>query len=334
MDRAYLGIDISKAKFHVALQLSGSKAKNAPKQKVFANSQTGCEQLLKWLEQQAVTLLWACLEATSIYGELVAQTLYEAGYSVSVVNPARVKAYGGSELRRVKTDKADALLILRFCIAQSVAGQLDCWQPIAPEVKQLQELVRRLEALQDLQQQEANRLETATATTRASIQTVIETLKHEIKRVKQQIREHMNQHPKLKQRQALLETIPGIGEQTANRLLAEVPDWGVFSNARALVAFAGLNPQERSSGSSVQGKVRLSRIGNGRLRKALFMPAIVAQRHNPIIAAFSQRLLAKGKVKMQVVGAAMRKLLHLVFGVMKSLKPFDPNYLAKVQVDA
>jgi transposase len=310
-ETAYLGIDISKDKFHVALQLSGGKATNAPKQKVFSNNGKGCGELCEWLQRQGVTGLWACLEATSTYGELVAETLHTAGYAVSVVNPARVKAYGQSELRRVKTDKADAQLILRFCLSQTQQQQLDLWQPLAPEIKALRELVRRLAALQDLQQQEQNRLETATATTRESIQTIVQSLDTEIQRIRDLIR--------------------GIGDITAQTLLAEIPDWTVFQNARQLVAYAGLNPQECSSGTSVQRKVRLSRIGNARLRNALYFPAITAQRFNPLIKPFCQRLLERGKLKMQVVGAAMRKLLHLVFGVMKSQKVFDPNYLLNLK---
>jgi transposase len=326
-ETAYLGIDISKDKFDVALQLSGSKASNAPKQKVFSNNVKGCGQLTEWLQRQGVTGLWVCLEATSTYGELVAETLYTAGYQVSVVNPSRVKAYGQSELRRVKTDKADAQLILRFCITQTQQQQLDLWQPLAPEIKALRELVRRLEALQDLRQQEQNRLETATATTRESIQTMVQSLTTEIQRIRALIHDHIDQHPQLKTQRDLLTSIPGIGTKTAHSLLAEIPDWTVFQNARQLVAYAGLNPQECRSGTSIQRKVRISRIGNARLRKALYFPAITAQRYNPLLKTFCQRLLDRGKIKMQVVGAAMRKLLHLVFGVMKSQTVFDPNYL-------
>jgi transposase len=326
-EMAYIGIDISKDKFHVALQLSGSKATNAPKQRAFSNNGSGCGQLYEWLERQGVCQLWACLEATSTYGELVAETLHAAGYQVSVVNPSRVKAYSQSELRRVKTDKADAQLILRFCLTQTQQQQLDLWQPLAPEIKALRELVRRLEALQDLQQQEKNRLETATATTRESIQTIVQSLATEIQRIRDLIHEHIDQHPQLKAQRDLLTSIPGIGTITAQSLLAEIPDWTVFKNARQLVAYAGLNPQECRSGTSVQRKVRLSRLGNARLRKALYFPALTAQRFNPLIQPFCQRLRDRGKVKMQVVGAAMRKLLHLVFGVMKSQKGFDPNYL-------
>lgn len=138
---------------------------------------------------------------------------------------------------------------------------------------------------------------------------------------------HFDQYPHLKQQRELLTSIPGIGEQTAAVLLAEVGRIEDYKNARQLAAYAGLTPCERSSGTSVHGKTRLSCTGNVRLRKALYMPAVVAMRCNPLPKAMSERLLGRGKVKMQVIGALMRKLVHLAFGILKSQKPFDPNYL-------
>jgi transposase len=110
-------------------------------------------------------------------------------------------------------------------------------------------------------------------------------------------------------------------------LLAEIRDISAFDTADQLAAFAGLTPHEFSSGSSIHGKPRLSKIGNSRLRKALFMPAIVARRYNSPIAAFCDRLTAKGKSKMSVIGAVMHKLLRQVFGVLKSQRSFDPNFV-------
>src|SRR5438045_654629 len=99
-----------------------------------------------------------------------------------------------------------------------------------------------------------------------------------------------------------------------------------FANARAVAAYAGLTPRQFSSGSSVRKRTRLSKLGNATIRKALFFPAIVAKQHNPIVHAFCARLLAAGKSPMAVVGAAMRKLIHLAYGVLKTGKPFDPNH--------
>jgi transposase len=124
-------------------------------------------------------------------------------------------------------------------------------------------------------------------------------------------------------------SIPGIAVATAAAILAEIRDLSAFESADQLAAFAGLTLSEFCSGSAVHGKPRLSKIGNRSLRseKVLYVPALVARRYNPLIRTFCERLLAKGKSKMAVIGAAMHKLLRLVFGVLKSQQPFGPNFL-------
>lgn len=319
MTPTVLGIDISKKDFHVALL----KETRAAKTKKFTNNIQGFESLHQWLKQHSAFELHACMEATSIYGEALAEFLYSAGFQVSIVNPARIKGFAKSELLRTKTDSVDAALIARFCGAVKPS----LWTPTAPEVKELQALLRRLESLIEMSNQERNRLETAMATVANLTQSHLEYLEQQQKLIKQLISDHFDQHPHLKQQRDLLTSIPGIGEQTAGVLLAEIGRISDYNNARQLAAHAGLTPCERSSGTSVKGKTRLSCTGNVRLRKALYLPAVVAMRHNPLLKAMSERLLSRGKVKMQVIGALMRKLVHLAFGILKSQKPFDPNYL-------
>ncbi len=320
MTSTVLGIDISKKDFHVVLLKLDCGKK--PKPKKFTNDLEGFESLAQWLKCQGVVELHACLEATSIYGEALAEFLYQAGYQVSIVNPARIKGFAKSELLRTKTDAVDAGLIARFCVAMKPSF----WKPTAPEVKELQALLRRLESFIEIAQQEQNRLETESESVALITRKHLEYLAQQQAEIKQLIRDHFDQHPHLKKQRELLTSIPGIGEQTAAVLLAEIGRITDYKNARQLVAYVGLNPCERSSGTSVHGKTRLSCIGNTRLRKALYMPAVVAMSHNPLLKAMSERLLERGKVKMQVVGALMRKLLHLAFGILKSQTPFDPNY--------
>ena len=319
MTPTFLGIDISKKDFHVVLL----KEERGSKPKKFTNDTAGFESLNKWLKKSGVEELHACMEATSIYGDALAEFLYEAGYQVSVVNPARIKGFAKSELLRTKTDSVDAALIARFCAAIKPS----LWKPTPPEVKDLQALLRRLESLTEMYQQEENRWETATATVAKLTKAHLDYIKEQQAEIKKMISDHFDQHPHLKQQRELLTSIPGIGEQTAAVLLAEVGRIEDYKNARQLAAYAGLTPCERSSGTSVRGKTRLSCTGNVRLRKALYMPAVVAMRCNPLLKAVSERLLGRGKVKMQVIGALMRKLLHLAFGILKSQKPFDPTYL-------
>ncbi|MEG3898294.1 MULTISPECIES: transposase [unclassified Microcoleus] len=250
--------------------------------------------------------------------------MYEAGYQVSVVNPARIKGFAKSELLRTKTDSVDAALIARFCAAIKPSF----WKPTPFEVKELQALLRRLESLTQMYQQEENRLETATVSVAKLTRAHLEYIKEQQAEIKKMISDHFDQHPHLKQQRELLTSIPGIGEQTAAVLLAEVGRIEDYKNARQLAAYAGLTPCERSSGTSVHGKTRLSCTGNVRLRKALYMPAVVAMRCNPLLKAMTERLLGRGKVKMQVIGAMISEVGAFGFWYFKVPKAFRSNLFA------
>jgi len=315
-----LGIDIAKLKFNVCLLDTGGKLKH----KVFPNTAAGFQQLAAWLVKQGTQRVHACMEATGAYGEALALHLHTAGHTVSVVNPAAIKAFAGSRLSRTKTDKVDAELIARFCVAQQPAA----WTPPAPEVRQLQALVRRLESLVEMRTMESNRLEAIITidVVKSSVEAHIAYLDHQIKQTEALIRTHINNHPRLKRQSALLDSIPGIGETTAATLLAEITDITQYESARQVAAFAGLVPRERQSGSSVRGRTRLSKIGNARLRKALYFPAITALRCSAFFKQWAEGLRQRGKCKMSVIGAAMRKLIHLAYGVLKTGQPFDPEW--------
>jgi transposase len=313
-----LGIDISKRKFDACLLREGGRLRH----RVFPNTPDGFSQLSAWLSQQKVERVHACLEATGAYSEALATYLHEAGQAVSVVNPAQIKAYAQSRLSRVKTDKADATLIAQFCAERRPPR----WSPLPQEVRELQALARRLDSLAEMRQMEANRLDVAaTVAVRESLAGHLAYLDEEVARTEELIRSHIDSHPALRGQRDLLLSIPGIGETTAARLLAEIMDVKLYASARQLAAFAGLAPRLHESGSSVRRKARLSKAGAPRLRKALYFPAIAAIRYNPYIKDLSERLKARGKCPMQVIGAAMRKLLHLAYGVLKSGRPFDPK---------
>lgn len=311
-----LGIDVSKVSFDVVL-LADEQRKGV--HKIFPNTPRGFKELKAWLAKQGVKQLHACLESTGSYGVALAEFLVAEGYLVSVVNPRRIKHYAKSRLSRNKTDKQDAFVIARFCLKE----RPDPWVPLAPEVKQLQALVRRLEDLKDLKQQEENRLEASLeGAVRDSLESMIAYLDEQIAAVEAAIDDHIDQHPALKRDTELLESIPGIGKLTAHKLLAEI-NFANFSSARELASFVGLTPRHNQSGTSLRGRGRLSKVGSSNLRKALYFPAVNARRFNPVVQAFCKNLLDKGKPMMVVVCAAMRKLLHLAFGVIKSGKPFD-----------
>jgi transposase len=311
-----LGIDVSKDTLDLVLVQRLHR-------KVI-NELGGFQQIQQWLVSQHVDQVHACLEATGQYGDGVAEYLYEMKHFVSVVNPARIKRYGESKLHRNKNDKADAALIAEFCMKEKPA----CWKPISNNMKHLRALVRRLSDLQTSRQQERNRFGSGEKDewVLSDLQSHIHYLDDCIHNTTKAIHQFIDQNASLKSQRDLLISIPGIGKLTAARLLAEIGDISSFENAPQLAAFAGLNPRGFSSGSSVHKKTKISKQGRAFLRCILFMPAIVAQKHNPVIHQFCARLSDRNLPKMAIVVASMRKLLHLCFGVLKNQIPFDPHY--------
>ena len=313
---ATLGIDISKDSFHVELSLNDKL-----RHRRFANRKQGFAELQAWLLKHRIEQVHACLEATGAYSEELAIFLHQIGHQVSIVNPAQIKAFGQSELQRNKDDQPDAGLIRRFCEKQQPAA----WVPPPAHLRELQALTRHLESLAETRQQQLNRLETVKAkSVIKSLRQLISYLDKEIARTEKQIEKHIDNHPDLKDQFRLLDSINGIGTRTAATLLAEI-NFKQYRSARAVAAFIGVTPRNHRSGT-IRGRTKLSKIGNARVRKALFMPAMVAKKHNPIVRSFCQRLERRGKAKMQIIGAAMRKLIHIAFGVVKSGKLFDPNH--------
>lgn len=313
----YLGIDIAKAKFDVSL-LQNHRYKH----QCFDNHQQGFEKLMSWpppiLEDSH-----ACME-TGSYGFALARYLCEQGLKVSIVNPAKVKGFASSELSRNKTDKLDAALIARFC--KDKAPRL--WQPPSEQEENFQALYRRHDSLNGIKTQELNRLSSERSEqVRSSIEAHIAYLDEQLEALKGALDLLVLEHEGLKRQAELLQSIPGVGKTTAYFLLSEV-NFALFEHVNQRVAFAGLNPKQHDSGS-LRGKSPISKVGSSRIRKALYFPAVTASKVNPLIAPLSQRLEQKGHARLSIICAAMRKLLHLAFGVIKNDTPFDPNYLQK-----
>lgn len=317
-----VGIDVSKRKLDVCMA-RGDKFKD----KSLNNTPDGHRQLLCWLDDrgldQANTPI--CLEATGPYSEAVAIALADAGWRVSVVNPARVKGFAQCQLSRNKTDKADARLLAVF--ARSV--KLERWDPPSHAHRALRQLVDRLQALMDMRQQEYNRLEALEQATPGSVAKMVREhiawLDQSIVRVQSDIDDHIDQNPNLKQDAELIGSIPGIGDRTVARVLAFVGDVRRFKSAKSFAAYVGVTPRQRQSGSSLRGRRMMSRTGHAAARKSLYMPGLVAMRHNPVIAAMAKRLRDRGLAPKAIVGASMRRLTHLIYGVVNSGLPFDKN---------
>ena len=315
-----LGIDVSQESFDSTLIDEDQQRHKQP----FKNEEKGFKRLKKWLERHQVSDLHVCVEATNIYWEELAEYLHEQGYQVSVVNPLRTRGFAQSQLRRSKTDKIDSDVIATFC-AQT---KPKLWQPPQPHQRQLRALTRHQQALQKSLTQHQNRLHvTREPAVRASLEVIMQTLRNQYADIEEQIQTLIGQHPDLQKQMTLLTSIKGIGPKAAVVLMAEMYDLADYESARAAAADAGLTPAHYLSGTSVRKRSKLSKMGKGAVRGVLFFPAISAMRYNPIVRALAERLKAKGKPNKVIIGAAMRKLLHIAYGVVKHQRPFDPDYV-------
>jgi len=317
-----LGVDVSKTKLDVALLREDGKYRS----KVFANTGAGFAALHQWLQThlpQGLDELHVCMEATGAYHEPLALYLHDQGLCLSVVNPIRVKRFIELEGSRNKTDAGDAKSLARFCRMTAP----EPWQVPTPGVRALQALVTRLDALQEMQQSEANRLSVAHAAVQPSLHEMLATLDKAIAEVKDQIRQTIDDDPDLRQRNGLLQSIPGLGERTIPQLLAYIGNPERFKNVKALIAYASLSPMIRQSGTSLDRRRGTHPQGHRQLKRALYFPAMVAGQYNPVISAFWQRLKAQNKPGKVIVVACMHKLLAIVYGVLKSRIPFDAGRL-------
>ena len=318
MQNFNLGIDVSKAKLDCTLRKPDGKCRD----KVVENNLNGFKNLCMWLNKQtanALSDIHVCMEATGVYWENVAEYLVAQGLTVSVMNPVQIKAFGTSKLVRTKTDKVDARLIAEFCFERCP----DPWKAPSRAEQMLRAMVLRINALQNMRTQEINRLEVARDNVKTGIENHIAWLEQEIKKLSVSIKNHIDSDPDLKEKQELLSSVPGLGERTIPILLSYYADITRFDNARQAAAFAGLDPRHHESGSSVKGKPSMSKVGHAFLRKALYMPAMLTLYKTPWGKTFQARLALSGKPPKLIIGAMMRKLVHVAFGVLKSGKMFD-----------
>lgn len=312
---AVLGIDVSKDDFHACLVEGTKRAKNS-----FPNRPAGFRAVVKWLRNRCCDEVHVCMEATGPYWRGLATALYESRLAVSVVNPSRTALFARSQLRRTKTDEVDAAMIADFCLTQ----QPGLWVPPASQTLELRgflsyraQLVAQRVALQQVAKgvhvsRELQRLHAANVKTTAAM----------IEKVEEQMRALVKRNAALKAQVAVLMTTPGIGFLTAATLVARLPVERL-RDGKAAAAYVGLAPSERQSGSSVRGKPRICKTGNGELRRDLYMPAVTSMRYNPALKAFANRLKAKGKPGKVIVAAIMRKLVVLAYTLLKKDTTYD-----------
>jgi len=317
----FLGIDVGKK--DLFCHIIGSDQAYSER---FDNSPLGIKLLIKWLQKLAkLAHFSACLEQTGHYGDAIADALYKHQISnLYLVNPHRIKAYGMQKLRRNKSDTADAKLIARFLKAEHT--DLRPWKPQSLAQKRITKLSRHADSLT----QDAARLKTrlsaepdkAVAT---SLKRTIEFLKKEITATRKDILVTIKSDASILANFKLLITIPGIGTIAAQTVIAELPNLPEFEDARQLAAWAGLTPSHFQSGTSGKTQTPITKIGSVHLRRGLFMPAMTARMNNPLLKAFGDRLKKNGKKPKQIIIAIMRKLLHQIYGILKSGQPYNPE---------
>ena len=318
MSDSIVGIDVSKA------TLDANCVRGQRKQaKIFANSPDGWKLVLSWLKAMNSKQAHVCMEATGRHSLGVALALYDAGHVVSVVNPAQIRDFARTKLGRNKTDKVDAVLIRDYAALFNPAP----WTPPSPAMRRLCELHTIRAGIIGSRTEWKNRLGSglgdSTATGLAAM--TIEHFTHQLETIDRAIGETIDQDATLRGRRELLLSVNGVGETLAALLLVEMPEPEVLRRSGEIVAYAGLNPSHHRSGTSIDRPTRISKIGNATLRSSLYMPALSAMRYNPAVAALVARLKEAGRLRpKQIVVAAMRKLLVICFGVLKTGKPFDP----------
>jgi len=316
----FSGVEVGAQELVVSLQRQGRRKPL----KTFPNQLSGHQAIIRHLRCPGRRVR-VCLESTGVYGLDLGLALHRAGLEVMVANPRAVRHFATALMQRSKNDHLDALVLLEFAIRMP----FQAWVPPRPAALQLHCLARRLQALTEMQAAEKSRWHAAGATNatppalRRDLERSLRSLRRAIARLSAEAVKLVEGDPDLNLRYQLLRSAKGIGPTSAIQLLAEL---GVVSqglDVRQLVAYAGLDPRQYSSGTSVHKKVRISKAGNAHLRRALYMPALVAVRHQPHLRAFYQHLCDQGKLKMVALVAVMRKLLHAIYGMFKHQQPFD-----------
>lgn len=302
----------------------------------FPNTVAGHQRLITWLAKPGHPIR-VVVEASGIYSLDLALALHKANtVEVMVANPRALKDYRRAHMQRSKTDKVDATIICDYARRMPFVP----WQPPSEAVLEIQQIARRIQALVVERTREKNRLRTAQATITTSaivindIEVNIRHLDRRIGELEKQAMRRVSASAAIKKAHRHLTSVPGISDRSAVQLLAEILVLPAGLSVREWVAFAGLDVRRYESGTSVERPRRISRVGNVRLRRALYMPALVAIQHDAAIGAFYAKLISKGKKPLVAIVAVMRKLLHAIYGMLKHDADFDGSRFYRIPAQA
>jgi len=309
----FVGVDVAKDKFDVALKIA-----DRWDQVCFPNSKTGYQQFIKWLTKHT-NQPHIAMEATGHYSALIAQFLFDRQLPVYVINPLQIKNFARAKLTRNKTDSIDAKLIAEY--AEKM--QPYPYQPRSDAQKEVKDLTNLLDTLkQQHTRLSNNQLHSVQGKiAKELLKKLLKELEKEIIPVQSEIAKLIKRDSMLDEMMTLLISIPGIGKITAYKLISTIVDISHFKSPKQFAAYLGVSPRQHQSGK-YEGKTTMSRLGNAHLRKTLYIAALVAKRFNLALQPLARRLKEKGKSPKSVTGAVMRKLAHIVFGVLKNKQPF------------
>jgi transposase len=309
MERRFVGLDVAKDTLDVHVRPAADRF-------TFANDDAGNRELVKRL--QAVSPALIVLEATGGYEVPVAAALASAGLPVVVVNPRQIRAFARATGQLAKTDALDAAVLARF--AEAVQPPV---RPLATEAAQaLGELVARRRQLVDMLGAERNRQgQVRDHRVRRHLTAHIRWLTQALAEVERDLDDTIRASPVWREKDQLLTSVPGVGDVTAHTLIADVPELGALTR-REIAALIGVAPINRDSGT-LRGR-RMIAGGRPDVRRVLYMAAMVAVRHNPLLASFYARLTAAGRPKKVALIAATRKLLTILNAILRDQRPWQP----------
>ena len=316
-----IGIDISKQTFDVSFLDKKQKWQFFQ----FSNDKKGFKKLEKFLDEDSIVVM----EASGPYYLSLAGYLDKKSYKVSVVNPLIIKRFSQMRLNRAKTDKKDAQTIAQY--GMQMREELSLWNPQSDAIYKMQQMQTIVNGYNKQLTMLKNQLGAFKSSgkldpvVKASIEQTIRKLKKEVKKLRKKIKELADEN--YRQTMELLQSIPGIGPETAIALIVLTNNFENFENYKQLIAYIGFSPRIYQSGTSVKGKGHIAKMGNGKVRKLLYMCSWSAKRYNKPIATMYKRLFEKGKPERVIKVALANKLIKQAFAIVKSGRAFEQDYV-------